>query len=174
MLGTIVSRFIEHAMPLAILNGFDRELAHLQVLIDRGYVKQDDLPRWRELLRNAIINESQLHPIVTLDTWTDDHPFLRKFVENGGNGATLLKPAFRDAIDFCDSEATPEVRIADVVASLIYRSQIRAERLASYETLRRLSLDAQHPYTLIGWTSNRRPPIENPYLAITRSERRDA
>jgi hypothetical protein len=169
MLGTILTTLIEWAMPQAILGGFDNELEHLQVLIDRGYVKQDDLPRWREVLRNAIINESQAHPLATLDTWTDDHPFLRKFIETGGNGATLLKPAFREMIDFHDSMATPEVRIADVVSNLIYRAEISGEPLQSYTHLRRLAL-ATYSYKLIEWTVNRRPVIDNPYRAVMRGD----
>ena len=139
----------------------------MQVLIDRGYVKQDDLPRWREVLRNAIINESLAHPLNTLDTWTDDHPFLRKFTENGGNRPTLLRPAFREMIDFHDSVATPEVRVADVLASLIGRATIGRGNLPSYPFIRRrLSLEPEYPYRLIEWTTNRRPAIENPYLAF--------
>lgn len=169
MLGTIVTTLVEWALPQAILGGFDHELEHLQVLIDRGYVKQGDLPRWRELLRTAIINESHAHPLPILDTWTDDHPFLRKFIESRGNGPILLKPAFREMIDFHDSVATPEVRIADVLASLIYRATITAENLESYRLIRGLSLEPS-PYRLIAWTKNRRPPMKNPYLSIERSE----
>lgn len=79
-----------------------------------------------------------------------------------GDGPVLLKPAFREMIDFHDSVATPEVRIADVVASLIYRAAVMGERLPSYDLIRQVSLEP-HPYTLIQWSSNRRPPIENPY-----------
>jgi hypothetical protein len=168
-LGTLITTLIEWAMPQAILGGFDEELEHLQVLIDRGYVKQDDLSRWRELLRNAVINESRLHPLAILDTWTDDHPFLRKFIAAGGNGPTLLKPAFREAIDFHDSEATPEVRVADVVASLIYQAMVGGANISSYQLIRTLSLEPASPYRLIMWTKNRRPTIENPYLAFKRS-----
>jgi hypothetical protein len=122
------------------------------------------------VLRAAIINESHAHPLNVLDTWTDSHPFLRKFIESGGNGPTLLKPAFRETIDFHDSVATPEVRVADVLASLIYRATIGRENLASYPLIcRRLSLEPDYPYRLIEWTTNRRTPIENPYLAFNRS-----
>lgn len=79
-----------------------------------------------------------------------------------GDGPVLLKPAFRGMIDFHDSVATPEVRIADVVASLIYRAAVMGERLPNYDLIRQVSLEP-HPYTLIQWSSNRRPPIENPY-----------
>ena len=54
-LGTIITTLIEHALPQAILGGFDEELEHLQILIDRGYVKHDDISHRRELLRNAIL-----------------------------------------------------------------------------------------------------------------------
>ena len=168
MLGTIISSLIERAIPHAILSGFDEELEHLQVLIDRGYVKHDDLPRWRELLRNAIINESHAHPIVTLDTSTPDHPFLRKFIGSGGNGPTLLKPAFREAIDFHDSVGTAEVRMADVLASVIYRATIHGDGLTGYSLIRKVSFEPDSPYRLIVWTKNRRPPIANPYLSVER------
>lgn len=165
-LGTIVMTLLEWALPQAILGGFDDELEHMQVLIDHGYVTRDDLPRWRELLRNAIINESRIHPLPILDTWPSDHPFLRRFVDSGSNGATLLKPAFREVIDFHDSVATPEVRIADILAGLVCRKTIAGDNLHSYSSLRRLSLDAGSPYRLIVWTKNRRPAIENPYLRV--------
>jgi len=165
MLGTVITRMLEWAMPQAILNGFDSELEHLKVLVDRGYVKHDDLSRWRELLRNAIINESQEHPLSTLDTWRDDHPFLTKFIAKGGNGPTLFTPAFRETINFYDSEATPEVRIADVVASLVYRAEIKREPLLSYTKLRELAL-GEGPYTMIAWTTNRRAATDDPYAAF--------
>ena len=104
---------------------------------------------------------------MTLDTWTDDHPFLQKFIEGRGNGPTLLKPAFREVIDFHDSQATTEVRIADVIASVLFRATIRAERLPSYRLMRALSLEPS-PYRLVEWTTNRRPWVVNPYLSIRR------
>jgi hypothetical protein len=165
MLGTVITRLLEWAMPQAILNGFDRELEHLKVMVDRGYVKHDDLVRWRELLRNAIINESEKHPLATLDTWSDDHPFLTKFIAKGRNGPTLLTPAFRETIDFYDSQATPEVRLADVVASLVYRAEIMRKPLPSYSQLRDLAL-SEGPYTMIEWTTNRRAVTDDPYAAF--------
>jgi hypothetical protein len=60
MLGTVITRLLEWAMPQAILNTFDRELENRRVMVDRG-VRQARRPVcWRELLRNAIINESPL------------------------------------------------------------------------------------------------------------------
>lgn len=165
MLGTVITRLLEWAMPQAILNSFDRELENLKFLIDRGYVKHDDLSRWRELPRNAIINESQKHPLTTLDTWTDDHPFLTKFIAKGGNGPTIFTPAFRETINFYDSEATPEIRIADVIASLVYRAEISREPLPSYDRLRELAL-GDGPYTMIAWTTNRRAAIDDPYASF--------
>lgn len=165
MLGTVITPLLEWAMPQAILNSFDRELEHLKVMVDRGYVKHDDLSRWSELLRNAIINESQEHPLTTLDTWSDDHPFLTKFIAKGGNGPTLLTPAFRETINFYDSEATPEVRLADVVTSLVYRAEVMREPLPSYSELRELAL-GEGPYTMIAWTTNRRAVTDDPYAAF--------
>lgn len=165
MLGTVITRLLEWAMPQAILNSFDRELEHLEVMVDCGYVKHDDLFRWRELLRNAIINESLEKPLNTLDTWSDDHPFLTKFIAKGGSGPTLLTPAFRETIDFYDSIATPEVRIADVIASVVYRAEIRRKPMPSYAKLRELAL-GEGPYTMIEWTTNRRARIADPYAAF--------
>jgi hypothetical protein len=174
-LGTIIPRLIEQALPLAILNYYDDELEHLQILIDRGYVKTDDLPKWRELLRNAVINESMLHPLAFLDTWTEDHPFINRFVENwAGDGPILLKPAFRDAIDFHDSVATPEIRIADVLASYIYRATIDGEDLQTYDLIHGLSLEPDTPYRGFVWTTNRRPAAPNPYLSLRREQDRES
>lgn len=164
-LGTVITTLVEWAMPQAILGGYDDELEHLRVMIDRGYVKQDDLARWRELLRNALINETGTHPIAILDTWPADHPFLSKFIERGGNGPMILKPAFGEMINFHDSLATPEVRVADLLASLIYRATISDERVRSYELIRGLALDTA-PYRLIQWTTHRRTPMPNPYLTL--------
>ncbi|MEA2492805.1 MAG: hypothetical protein QOJ29_716 [Thermoleophilaceae bacterium] len=170
-LGSIIPTLVEHALPMATLGGYDEELEHLQVLIDRGYVKQDDLPRWRELLRNAFINETGTHPWAFLDTWTEDHPFLRKFIESrSDDGPTRMKAAWREAIDFHDSVATPEIRIADVLASIIYRATMHGEKLRSYEMIRGLSIDPASPYRLFKWTTNRRSPMMNPYLALPKKE----
>lgn len=167
-LGTVVPGLVEQALPMAILGGFDEELEHLRLLIDRGYVKQDDLPRWRELLRNAVINETHSRPLPLLDTWTDDHPFLKKFVgsRGGRDGPVVLTSAWRDAIDFYDSVGTPEVRVADVVGSLVYRATLKGEKLRSYQLIRGLSLEPDSPYRLFMWTQNRRTRIADPYGAL--------
>ncbi len=95
--------------------------------------------------------------------WDDDHPFLSTFVGAARGGGFNLKPAFKEIVEFRDSQATPEVRIADVVVSMVRRAELNGEDLPSYGRLREFSF-VPHPYKLLEWTTNRRLPRSNPYV----------
>ena len=145
---------------------FDDELDRLTVTIDRGYVKQDDLFRWRDLLRSTFIGYTHDNPLPTLDTWDGSHAFMKKFVaENRGEGGLVLTPAFKEMIDFDSSEATPEVRLADVIAAVVRREEFGSEHLASYPLLRTFSLIPQR-YKLIEWTTDVRESTWDPYASL--------
>lgn len=162
-LAAIVPSVVEWAVGFSIAKGFDDELDRLQVTIDRGYIKGAELASWREVLRNVFITETRRRPLTYSAEWTDEHPFLVRFVERVKGDGMLLKPAFKEMIDFADSTASPEVRIADVVAGIVRSShtvpggETSAERLSPFSAPPR-------PYTLLRWDPARRDPAPNPYL----------
>lgn len=162
-LGSILPELFEWSLGRSIADGFDEELSELRVLIDRGYVKQDNVAAWQDVLRNIFIGSTQDRPVPFASDWTDDHPFMRTFVDKQRGEGVILKPAFKDAIEFCDSMSTPEIRIADVVVSLVRRVELDGEDLPSYGRLREFSFEPRR-FKLLEWTPDRRPPQPNPYL----------
>jgi hypothetical protein len=162
-LSHFVPTCVEWAIGRSCAARFDDELGDLAVWIDSGYIPRSQISAWREVLRNAFINTTHDRPIVYLDSWTADHPFLQRFVEVPRGTGLILKPAFKEMIEFRESSSTVAVRIADVVASVVRRSQLLEEPFGAYALLRAHCL---HPesFTLIEWTQDRRPPRPNPYL----------
>src|SRR4051794_4895577 len=68
-----------------------------------------------------------------LDSWNDDHPFVSKFIEQQrDDGGVVLRLAFQKTIDCYDSERTPEVRLADVIAAVVRRAD-GGEHLRGYD-----------------------------------------
>lgn len=164
-LGRIVPELVEWAIAVSIMQQFDHELDRLTVMIDRGYVKEDDLFRWRDILRNTFIGYTHDNPLPTLETWNDDHAFMKKFIaEHRGEGGLLLTPAFKEMIDFHNSEAAPEVRIADVVAAVARREEVGRERFACYQPFRTFSLIPER-YKQIEWTTSVRTSSWDPYAS---------
>ena len=149
-----LSAILEAAIGYSASGGFDDELDRLAVHIDQGYVRQPELANWRELLRNALYEMSETHPIPLLDTWTDDHPFLRTFAERRlADDLVGFNSAFGDIFNFCSSETDTVVRLADVVASVFRRCQIGRMSTSTYKVLNTRNLGSD-PFTLIEWTGN--------------------
>lgn len=160
-LGRILPEVVEWAVARSIVEEFDRELESLSVRIDRGYIERRELSQWREVLRNIFIGHTQRSPLVFSTEWDDSHPFLRKFVDAPLGSGVVLKPAFKEAVDFYDSANSPVVRLADVVASLVRRSEFDGSASSTYAALRRHALH-KYSYKVLRWTKDRQPFV-NPF-----------
>jgi hypothetical protein len=79
---------------------------------------------WGELLRQYWKRFTKKEPIPILVSWKKkDHPIYKVFDEV--NGGLNIKKVFRERTQFVDSMNHWEVRMADLVATIIHRYQNR-------------------------------------------------
>lgn len=165
-LGAILPPIVEHAFGFSIARGFDDELVELRVHLDRGYVKRSEMLMWRDILRSIFISRTQEQAIPFSTEWGPDHPVLQTFVEQQAGTSVLLKPTFKERIDFYDSASTPVVRLADVIASIVRRGAHGGDLTRPFQKLRTRCLH-DYSYKLLQWTSERQHSIWNPYQDFT-------
>ena len=162
-LSAILPTVVENAFGFSIAREFGGELVEFRVHLDRGYIKRSEVRFWRDLLRNIFIGETEGHPIPFSTEWAPDHPVLQTFVDQQSGTGFVLKPTFKERIDFCDSATTPVVRLADVITSIVRRGAHGGDLARPYRELRSLCLD-RYAYKVLVWNDKRRPPRPNPYL----------
>jgi hypothetical protein len=118
-----VARGLNDAIGVSAAGAFDKELGELRIEIDQGFTS-GSVERWQWLFRNFLMIATQSAPITMIDTWTDNHPFVRNFIDEQRGDYVSLKPAFRERLSFVDSKVSVAVRIADQVAGLLRRHYI--------------------------------------------------
>jgi hypothetical protein len=118
-----VTRGLNDGIVLSAAGRFDEELGELRFEIDQGFTR-GSVERWQWLHRNFLMIATQSSPITFLDTWTEDHPFVRSFVDEQRGDFIRLKPAFAERFSFVDSKASVAVRMADQVAGLLRRRYV--------------------------------------------------
>ena len=120
LLGKCIATALRCCVGHSITGNFDGELVHIRYKIDRDFIK-DPSPTafWKELLRCQIYHHSLKEPLPLLDTWQrDGHPFLAKFSRNG---QLDLNQIFWKNCEFVHSHEHWEVRIADIVGTILNR-----------------------------------------------------
>lgn len=118
-----VTRGLNDAIGVSTAGGYDEELGELRIEIDQGFTR-GSVERWQWLFRNFLMIATQSAPITMIDTWTDNHPFVRNFIDEQRGDYIRLKPAFPQRLSFVDSKESVAVRIADQVAGLLRRRYI--------------------------------------------------
>ena len=113
---------------------------------------------WRDIVRSVFYDRTRLRPIPFSDQWEPDHPVLVAFVENSlGDTTFQLHESFKERIDSYDSASTPVVRIADVVAAIVRRSEDSGPLLAARRLLKPSHCDS-YPCTVLARTGERLTP----------------
>lgn len=171
-LAAILPRLVEHAFAFSIIRGFDEELVELRITTDHGYVKGSESDQWTDVVRNVFIGATQENAIPFSDQWGPDHPVVAAFVEDGAGDFIRLSPSFKDRFSFGDSVNTPEVRLADVMASIIGRSEFEPAFVGAHERLRPARLHEER-YTVLQWTTEARSVSRDPYALFERGLGRD-
>lgn len=164
----ILGDLVAVAVVASVRGRFDEELDQLAIHVDEGYVQTSVLPTWRDLLRNAIYDSSRSQPLPIMEFWTDEHPFMRAFVQRYEGTHLLTKPEFKQVISFRRSHQDGIVRLADVVVSLLRRRQAGALDEGVDLRLWQRSLDGK--ITVMQWNKTVLPSSVNPWLEFGRPD----
>jgi hypothetical protein len=122
-LGQCITRAMVDSIGHSISARYDRdELPRMRFLIDRDFIKQPhhDL-FWHEVLRNQLYSNSLTDPIPMANSWKKrGHPFLKMYT--GDDGETNYNELFTEHCAFGLFHEHFELRIADMVAAILYRA----------------------------------------------------
>ncbi len=118
-----------------------RELAELSYVIDRSSRIRDDRQEylWRQILNSALCDRSKQEPLPQVREWTDHHAFVAKY---GCAEGLDFRELWR-GIKFRDSQQTPGLRVADLVAQVAVRHFGRDEASSAWKRLRPIVMGAQ-------------------------------
>jgi len=121
LLGNCIMHSFVNSIGHAFCEGFDNELLDLEIKIDKDFITSSKRKIfWREILRNQMRVLSVTDPIVLPeDLKQTGHPFIEKYKRNG---QLDFRELFVNHCNFVNSRCEFGVRIADVVASIFYKS----------------------------------------------------
>jgi len=134
-LGNCIHEALRSSVGHAISGGFDDELVHLRLKIDRDFIKgRQPIAFWSELLRNQLYHLSVTEPIPLLNTWKETgHPFLTLYYKDGDLDFNRL---YRECCDFVLSEEHFEIRVVDIVTTILSRYYNRKKCLKHFDLLK--------------------------------------
>lgn len=155
---------LNNAVGLSAVQEFDHELSEFRVMIDEGFIKDRAVGFWKEVLRSNLISSAAEKPMPWLDTWDDNHPFAKTFIEKSKGSYILFKPEFAKRINFHDSKDELVVRVADIVAGILRKKHIdgwQDDALKDFRT----QVSVRGPEVVqYQFTDNwDKPPLPNPY-----------
>ena len=166
LLGECIVSGLGNAIGHAVSGRYEDELVDLRYIIDRDFIRNPrHLTFWREILRNQLWHITNKKPIpLVKEWWTTGHPFLTKFTRNGKLDMNEL---FVRHCVFAPSHQHPELRMADMTASILNRYLNRRQCGAAFGVIRRFFLRhgkivkiELRDFDLDAW---RYDPSKNPY-----------
>jgi len=167
LLGECIGNALVNAVGHAVSGRYDLELPDLQIVIDRDFIKERrHLTFWKAILKDQLLHFSKTTPLPLLKDWRETgHPFLTKFTRNGKLDFNEL---FVKNCSFASSHEHPELRIADLAATIASRYFNRRSCAPAYSVLRQFFLRDRkvtaivlNDFDLDAW---RYDPNDNPYL----------
>lgn len=125
MLTHMIPTSLNFAIGWSVAHGFDDELGELRFKVDESFISTSEEKKvfWRDMLRSHLWQDSMTRGgIMTIKEWDEDHPFLTTFFEKDlGDGRVELTHEFKERIDFYKSHETFEIRLADIIGSMLRR-----------------------------------------------------
>lgn len=164
---------IVNAIGFSAVNDFDDELGELSIEIDEGFIKDKAINFWKEILRSNIISSTLTNPMPHLDTWTDEHPFIKAFYQETHGEFVVLSPEFPKRINFYQSSDSVAIRIADIVAGIMRKKYLYNWNDAVLSELQENVSENGKAMVEIKFTDNwDTPPEPNPYdiIALDKKE----
>ncbi|MFD1163135.1 MULTISPECIES: hypothetical protein [Hwangdonia] len=116
-----------------IITELNDELINLKFKIDNDFISNDN-KYWKGYLLKFLEEHSKRKLIPILDTWTDNHPVIQKYVKNGRFNLNI---PFKENLDFFDSKDNFEIRIADIAAIIVNRNFNSQGYKSLYQSLRK-------------------------------------
>lgn len=139
-LQTAIGAALHHSVIALLDDKHDdgRELAELSFVIDRSRRIRDRRQEqvWRSILNSFLCARSRREPFPLVRQWPADHAFLVKYT----HGTNLDLSELWRSITFADSQQTPGVRIADLVAHIAYRHFTRDDAQSAWRRLQPIIL----------------------------------
>ena len=159
MLNHVIPAALNFAIGWSTANRFDVELGDLRFKLDEGFLSTSEEKKlfWKDMLRSHLWQATKTRGgLITIKEWKDDHPFLKTFVARDlGDGRVELTPEFRERLDFYKSHETFEIRLADIIGSIVRRISPLPERFAEQHIERR-------GWRLLQFTGNK-ADVPSPY-----------
>lgn len=123
-----------NAVIHCILNERMEETLNFSYKIDRDFLTEENI-YWEHYSKSSIENYTKSNPFVVLDTWDDDHPFIKKYMFNV-NGRSLINiKTIYENLRFLDSKDNFEIRIADIIGIVYNRFFNRNEFVEEHHLL---------------------------------------
>ena len=166
LLGDCIGNAFVNSVGHAISGRYDQELPDLHMIIDQDFVREKrHITFWKEVLRNQLWHISKETPLPLLNDWREcGHPFLTKFTRNGRLDFNEL---FTKGCEFGSSHQYPELRIADLTATIVSRHLNRRRCTPAFRVLQRFFLRhgriekiVLNDFDLDSW---RYDPSDNPF-----------
>ncbi len=120
-------------------NNDDKNMRDISFKVDKDYIRAENVKKiWEELFRQFWQNYTKKFPTpVISEIWKDeDHPFFK--IYSGHDGKSNIKEIIRERTYFLDSKDSWEVRMADLVGTILHRHRNRGrcnkigEKMMSY------------------------------------------
>lgn len=174
LLGACIGEALASAFGTSVAGRYPDELLHLRYVIDRDFVRgrRSDL-FWHEFLRNQLHAQSVTRPVPIPERWrTRPHPVLAEYAFDG---QLDMNKVFWSRLAFSPSHESFELRIADVVATIVRRhlnSTGGAEAFAAIRPFlapRELIVLALEDFDPARRSAG---PMVNPWLRMSRSQAR--
>lgn len=122
LLGISLNRVLGWAQITYMLDKFDStNIDNIQFKIDKDFIRADNVKQiWEELLRQFWLNYNKHYPLgIVPDFKQSSEYMMKKFgYENGKLDVTEV---FRQNISFVNSEKNWEVRMADIIGTILHR-----------------------------------------------------
>jgi len=124
LLGISLNRVFGWAQLTYMLDNNDiKNLRDITFKIDKDFVKAENVKiLWNELLRQFWLQYTKSTPLPVVVAWKKaDHPFLKLY--GTIDGKTNLTRIFRKNTQFLDSKNSWEIRMADLLGTILHRYQ---------------------------------------------------
>ncbi|MBA2423074.1 MAG: hypothetical protein H0V61_07600 [Chitinophagales bacterium] len=110
---------------MRILDNDLTNIKNIQFKIDKDFVRAENVKYiWSELFRQAWQEFSRRQPVPVLDVWKrENHPINE--ISESIEGMIAIKKIFRQNSNFYDSQDHWEIRLADIVGTILHRYQNR-------------------------------------------------